>query len=208
MPKHRTTRLCSVLLLLLFVAASGACGPAGDPGTEPEPAPADAAREELLRRGETLVTVGGCGDCHTPWVMGEEGPRPDASRKLSGHPEDLELPPPPELPDGPWTWIGAGTNTAFAGPWGVTYATNLTPDDNTGMGIWTEEMFLRAMKEGRHMGQSRPIQPPMPWQNLSRLEDEDLKAIFAYLQSLPPIENGVPEYQPPEEQSPNTPPTS
>jgi hypothetical protein len=70
---------------------------------------------------------------------------------------------------------------------------NLTPDENTGLGIWTEEMFVRAMRTGRHMGASRPILPPMPWQSLAGLEDADLQAIYAYLRSLPPIKNRVPE---------------
>ncbi|MFW6175279.1 MAG: diheme cytochrome c-553 [Acidobacteriota bacterium] len=189
---------CSFVFVL---AVATACGPSPDRAREGDRA-AEPAHEELVRRGEYLVTVGGCNDCHTPWVMGEDGPAPDTDRRLSGHPEDLEMPPPPELPEGPWAWLGAGTNTAFAGPWGVTYATNLTPDENTGLGIWSEDMFLAAMQEGRHMGRGRPIMPPMPWQNLGEMEEEDLRAIFAYLQSLPAIENHVPEYRPPEEGSP------
>jgi hypothetical protein len=115
------------------------------------------------------------------------------SRMLLGHPEGLEMPPPPELPEGPWVWVGAGTNTAYAGPWGISYATNLTPDEISGMGIWTEEMFIRAMRTGRHMGQSLTILPPMPWPSYSQLTNEDLKPIYAYLRSIPPIENHVPD---------------
>lgn len=197
MPRAGTLTLACSLVSVLAVAA--ACGPTPERAGETEPAPAaEPSHEDLVRRGEYLVQVGGCNDCHTPWYPGEAGLAPDRSRRLSGHPEDLEMPPSPELPEGPWVWLGAGTNTAFAGPWGVTYATNLTPDENTGMGIWSEEMFLIAMQEGRHMGQGRPIMPPMPWQNLADIEEEDLRAIFAYLQSLPPIENRVPDYQPPE----------
>jgi hypothetical protein len=90
-------------------------------------------------------------------------------------------------------WVAAGTNTAFAGPWGVSYSINLTPDTNTGMGIWTEEMFVRAMRTGRHMGQSRPILPPMPWPAVAKMTDDDIKALYAYLRSIPPIENLVPD---------------
>jgi hypothetical protein len=115
------------------------------------------------------------------------------TRMLTGHPEDLAMPPPPALPEGPWMWIGAGTNTAFAGPWGVSYATNLTPDENTGIGIWTEEMFVNALKTGRHMGTSRMILPPMPWPAFAHFTDDDLKAMYAYLRSLPPMHNRVPE---------------
>ena len=92
---------------------------------------------------------------------------------------------------------GAATNTAYAGPWGISYAINLTPDHNTGLGIWTEEMFVKSIKTGKHFGTSRPIQPPMPWQWYRYLSDDDLKAIFAYLKSVPAIPNRVPDWQEP-----------
>jgi hypothetical protein len=65
------------------------------------------------------------------------------------------------------------------------------------MGIWTEDMFIKAMRLGKHMGTSRPIQPPMPWPWYGKMTDDDLKAVFAYLQSIPPIVNHVPDYEPP-----------
>ncbi len=144
-----------------------------------------------LQRGEYLVKFGDCSVCHTPMKMGENGPEPDATRYLSGHPEDTKLPP-PDLKPGPWFAATAGM-TAWAGPWGISYAANLTPDTNTGLGIWTEEMFLSAMRTGKHMGAGRPILPPMPWQASSHLTDDDLKAIFAYLKSVPAVPNRVPE---------------
>jgi hypothetical protein len=128
--------------------------------------------------------------------MGHSGPEPDLERLLSGHPERMTMPPVPALPE-PWGWVGAATNTAYAGPWGVTYAPNLTPDEVTGLGIWTEEMFVTAMRTGKHMATSRPIMPPMPWPAYSQLPDEDLKAIFTYLRSIPPIRNQAPAYQEP-----------
>lgn len=149
-----------------------------------------------VERGRYLVTIGGCNDCHTPWVMGENGPGPDLTRMLSGHPADLAMPPAPAA-NGPWTWIGAGTNTAFAGPWGVSFAANLTPDENTGTGIWTEDIFIQTIRSGRHWGQSRPLLPPMPWFNYREMTDEDLKAVFAYLRTIPPVYNPVPLPVPP-----------
>ncbi len=149
-----------------------------------------------IEHGKYLVTIMYCNDCHTPFKMGPNGPEPDMSRMLSGHPEGMKLPPPPK-PSGPWVISFIGTNTAFAGPWGISYPANLTPDQNTGIGIWTEDMFLKALKTGKHMGTSRPIQPPMPWQWIGKATDEDLKAIFAYLKSIPPISNHVPDYEPP-----------
>lgn len=151
-----------------------------------------------IARGEYLVTIAGCNDCHTPWHMGPNGPEPDMTRMLSGHPEQLVMPTSTGLAGGPWLWAGAVTNTAFAGPWGVSYTANLTPDAS-GLAAWDEEMFIRAIRTGKHMGQSRPILPPMPWPMYRRMTDEDLKAVFAYLQSIPPIVNHVPEPVPPAE---------
>jgi hypothetical protein len=131
--------------------------------------------------------------------MTPTGPQPDMDRMLSGHPAEMKMPRPPEMGNGPWLWAGAATNTAFYGPWGVSYAMNLTPDQNTGLGIWTEDMFVRALRTGRHMGTSRQILPPMPWPAFSNMNDEDLKSIYAYLRSIPAIKNQVPTYLDPNE---------
>ena len=159
-------------------------------------AAAPASHAEVVERGKYLVTILDCHGCHTPWKMTDKGPAPDMSRMLSGHPSDLKMPPPPAA-QGPWLWQGAATNTAFAGPWGVTYTVNLTPDVNTGLGIWTEEMFIKALRTGKHFGQSRPIQPPMPWPAYGQMTDADLKAVYAYLRTIPPVKNLVPDYEPP-----------
>jgi mono/diheme cytochrome c family protein len=154
-----------------------------------------AAAKSPVERGKYLVTILGCNDCHTPWKMGPKGPENDRTRMLSGHPEAVKMPPAPK-PAGPWTASIAAPFTAFAGPWGVSYAANLTPDQNTGIGIWTEDMFVKAMRTGKHMGTSRQILPPMPWPGYSQMTDEDLKAVFAYLKSIPPIANHVPDSEP------------
>jgi cytochrome c553 len=158
--------------------------------------PAKAKLSKQAQRGEYLVRITGCHDCHTPLAMGPQGPAPDMAKMLSGHPEGMQLPPPPAA-SGPWIVSFAATNTAAAGPWGVTYAINLTSDKETGIGNWTEKQFTQAMRTGKHMGQGRPILPPMPWQNVSAMTDEDLKAVFAYLQATPPLKNRVPEPTPP-----------
>ncbi len=147
---------------------------------------------DSIARGKYLVTVGCCSDCHTPKKFGPNGPEDDLSRLLSGHPAQSKLPPPPDLSGNPWFATTAGL-TAWSGPWGISYAANLTPDQNTGIGIWTEEMFIRAIREGKHMGYGRDLLPPMPWQYFSKLTDEDLKAMFAYLRSIPPVHNRVPD---------------
>ena len=146
-----------------------------------------------VARGKYLVSAMGCHDCHTPWKMGPQGPAPDMTRALSGHPADMVMPPPPKLPEGPWVMTAGATMTAWSGPWGVSFTANLTPDPETGLGKWTPEMFLTAIRTGRHEGKGRPILPPMPWTMYRNLNDEDLRAIFSYLRSLPPIANRVPQ---------------
>lgn len=150
----------------------------------------------LIKRGAQLIAYGGCADCHTPFRMGPNGPERDTARGLSGHPEDLKLPPPPPV-EGAWNWAGSASMTAFVGPWGMTYATNLTPDRETGIGNWREKDFIQAMRTGKHVGVARPILPPMPWQAVSSLPDKDLKALYAYLMAQPAVKNKVPDYVPP-----------
>ncbi len=184
------------LITLSALALLAILAPSDPVHALPKASGQSAVAAKRIERGKYLVTIMYCNDCHTPYKMGPNGPEPDMSRMLSGHPEAMKLPPPPK-PSGPWVVAFTGTNTAFAGPWGISYTANLTPDQNTGMGIWTEDMFLKAMKTGKHLGTSRVIQPPMPWPWIGKATDEDLKAIFAYLKSIPPITNHVPDYEPP-----------
>jgi mono/diheme cytochrome c family protein len=149
----------------------------------------------LVERGKYLVNLGGCNDCHTPKVFGPKGPMFDTTKTLSGHPAEQKL---PEIPKGvlaPDQWGALTSNdfTAWTGPWGVSFTRNLTPDVATGIGSWNEAIFVKALRTGKHMGEGRDILPPMPWQNIGQVNDADLKAIFAYLQSLKPIENAVPD---------------
>ncbi len=148
-------------------------------------------------RGKYLVSTSGCMDCHTPFKMGEKGPEFDMSRLLSGHPQMLKMPPAPSLPEGPWLVVSSATNTAHAGPWGVSFTANLTPDPETGLGRWTEKDFVATIRTGRHMGRGREILPPMPIPVYNNFTDADLGAIFAYLQTIPAIKNRVPEPRPP-----------
>ena len=162
----------------------------------PTAAPTD--RNKALRQGELLAKFGGCNDCHTPKLMTPKGPRLDESRLLSGHPAHASLPTLPQGIVGPTQWGAVASNdaTAWVGPWGISFAANLTPDA-TGLGGWTEEQFIQTMRTGKHLGVGREILPPMPWFGVAALPDEDLKALFAYLQSLKPISNNVPQPLPP-----------
>lgn len=153
---------------------------------------------EKIARGKYLVTTSGCHDCHTPWVMGPKGPEPDMTRALSGHPQDMVLPPPPKV-EAPWIMTAAATNTAWAGPWGISYTANLTPDPETGLGKWTLRNFTETIRTGRHMGRGRQVLPPMPVQVYRNWTDADFEAVFSYLRSVPAIKNRVPEPLPPAE---------
>jgi len=171
-------------VLCAFVLAAGCAQPA--------PAPAPAPSPNPVERGKYIVSTSACHDCHTPTKMGPNGPEPDMSRALSGHPESIKVTKPAKL-DSPWMAAGSETFTAWSGPWGISFTANLTPDDNTGLGKWTEELFIKAIREGKHMGTSRPILPPMPWPVYRNFTDEDLKAIWAYLRSIPAVSNHVPD---------------
>lgn len=169
--------LMAATLVTGLVAALGASAP-------------PAARKSAVERGRYLVTIAACGDCHTPLKFGPNGPEPDMSKWLSGAPGTPKMPPPPAV-DAPWMMVA--TNAIFAGPWGISYAANLTPDSLSGLGIWSEETFVKALRTGKHFGVSRPILPPMPWRYYAQMTDEDLKSIYAYLRTVPPVRNQVPD---------------
>jgi mono/diheme cytochrome c family protein len=153
---------------------------------------------ERVERGRYLVATIGCADCHSPKVMTPDGPVPDDTRFLAGHPEGTVLATPP-APGASWIVAGSYDLTAWAGPWGISYTFNLTPDENTGIGSWSEDTFVQTIKTGRHMGVARPILPPMPWAFYRNLTDEDLRSIYAYLRTIPPVHNRVPLPTPPEQ---------
>lgn len=179
-------------LLLFFATACTAPEP-------PKPAAmaAMSSREQLVERGRYLVDIMGCNDCHSPKIMGPNGPMNDPDRILSGHPAGAPVPPADKEALQAWVLFGMdGTTTV--GPWGTTFSANLT-SDATGIGNWTEEQFKRALTQGLFKGLegSRPLLPPMPWQNYKDIKDEDVHAIFTYLQSTRPVENVVPAPLPP-----------
>jgi hypothetical protein len=147
--------------------------------------------------GRHLVTICGCNDCHTPKRMTDKGPVEDSSLELSGHP--AQAPAAALIPDQLAKGMAATYDlTAWNGPWGTSYAANLTPD-STGLGSWSEQQFIICIRQGLFKGilGSRPIMPPMPIAGLSKMTDDELKAIFAFLKTLKPVQNVVPDYQPP-----------
>jgi mono/diheme cytochrome c family protein len=184
---HHRVSLAAACLLTAFAGA--AC-------TQAAAAPSQTA----VQRGKMLVIGGACHDCHTPKKLGPKGPEPDMDRMLSGHPENIKITAPYKpAPGNSWA-IGISDDlTAWSGPWGVSFPANLTPDTLTGLrsGVWTEALFVKALRTGKHMGTARDILPPMPWNFYGQLSDEDLKAIWAYLGTIPAIKNHVPDPIPP-----------
>lgn len=192
----------------IYLAAMAVMGLAcafTQPQTGPKPAARPAAvhqpssQADLVKRGEYLVAIMGCGDCHSPKKMTPRGPAPDMDRFLSGYNStqplgdyDKNL-----AKSGQWV-VFNGQNTAFAGPWGVSFAANLTPDA-TGLGSWSLDQFTKAMRQGKFKGldTTRPLLPPMPWPNYVGMTDADLKAVFTYLKSIKPVANAVPAAIPP-----------
>ncbi|MCH8928903.1 MAG: diheme cytochrome c-553 [Candidatus Marinimicrobia bacterium] len=170
----------------------------------------DSAMMEMpdpVERGRYLTTIMRCHNCHTPKVFGEHGvPMLDSTSFLSGHPAGMPYPEwtPADMEQRHAIVLGGAMLTAWAGPWGVSFTSNLTPDDSTGLGEWTEEAFIQALRTGKHQGQpnGRMILSPMPWEIIRLATDDDLKAIWAYLQSLPAVSNGVPLPIPPPDMPP------
>ena len=146
---------------------------------------------DMVQRGKYLVdAVAACGYCHTPRV----GADYDMNMYLAGHPAGQ---PSPRynfrmIREGIFI-VTAPQLSAFSGAFGTSFASNLTPDKETGLGEWTEEMFIKAMRTGRHQGveSNRKILPPMPVKHYAQMNDEDLKAIWAYLRTIKPVKNEV-----------------
>ena len=149
------------------------------------------SQNDIVERGKYLVdAVAACGFCHTP----RDGAEYNKDMYLAGHAEgDLYSRYDRSLMQRGIFLASPPTLSAFSGPFGTSFATNLTPDKETGLGEWTEEMFIKAMRTGRHQGNvdNRKIFPPMPWKHYAQMNDSDLKAIWAYLKTIKPVKNEV-----------------
>ena len=146
---------------------------------------------DMVQRGKYLVdTLGACGHCHTP----RAGAEYNMDMYLAGHPANAPYPRYNFSMMQQGIFILTSTQmTAFSGPFGTSFSSNLTPDTETGLGGWTEEMFIQAMRTGLHQGVAgnRKIFPPMPTKHYAQMNDEDLKAIWAYLRTIKPVKNEV-----------------
>jgi len=176
-----------VMVAVPALVAVAAFGVKASGATEPP-----QAKPDMVKRGEYLVNAMGCNDCHTPMKMGANGPEYDTARYLSGHQATEKLPPPP-APTGPWMVTVSISGTAWSGPWGISYTQNITPDPETGIGNYTEAQFIQTIRDGKKQGRGRDILPPMPWPAFKNLTDDDLKSIYAFLRTVKPLKNKVPD---------------
>lgn len=151
-----------------------------------------------VEKGQILTVEHGCVFCHSPKVTEEDDLIPDPDKLFSGHPSDKKLPDIPSDIIGYDKWFGLYTTgfTAWGGPWGISYAANITPHKETGIGKWSEKDFINVIRLGIHSSFKRTLMPPMPWNEINRLSDDDLEAIFKYLQTVKPIDNKVPDSVP------------
>lgn len=148
----------------------------------------------IVANGEHLVTIAGCHDCHSPKRLGPNGPEIIPESMLSGYAANRPLPAfDTALAKKGIIQINEDM-TAAAGPWGISFASNLTPDA-TGVGSWPFENFKTALRHGKAKGiqSGRSLLPPMPWFNYKAMTDEELKAIHAYLKTVKPVKNIAPD---------------
>ena len=188
--------LAVLSLILLSVFIFYACA---DSKTEPTNAKENfGGFDSQVKWGEHLVIVSACHDCHTPKKMTAMGPDIDSSLLLAGHMTGSPVPDVNRKEMQDKGLIVTGDLTTWVGAWGVSYTANLT-SDSTGIGMWNEEQFMRALREGKYKGLAgnRSLLPPMPWQMYRNMTDDEIKAIFAYLKTTKPIKNVVPPPMPP-----------
>lgn len=196
----RTTAFVSrsVFLLVLALGLLLSCSSKEPPVNDEDLKRPDeeVIRRFMIERGRQLVELGGCGECHTPKYNSGFGLKDIPGRYLSGYPQDEPL------PDLPYAEYGAGgienvfyttDGTIWIGKWGVSFAANITPDPETGIGNWTEDNFKNTFRTGTHIGVGRTLSPPMPIDVYSKLTSEDIRAIFLYLQTVEPVNNKVPQ---------------
>lgn len=193
--------IVGISLIGIITVAVVACNSSDTPSAKNEGVTKTShSQDEMIERGRYLVTIMGCNDCHSPKKMGPAGPEIDSSLMYSGHQANRGLAAVSMEDAAHWVKFNHDL-TAFVGPWGVSYAANISSDEETGIGTWNEEQFFRAIRQGKYKGapQGRNLLPPMPWTMYMHCTDEDLKAIFAFLKSTPPIKNRVPSPLPPDQ---------
>ncbi len=168
MDRLRWGAALGIVVVVAANLATQSCAPSRQASTNATTA-ATASVDPVVR-GRYLVTIMSCNDCHTPgYFYGA----PDTMRRLSG------------------------SDVGWVGPWGVVHARNLTPDTTTGIGKWTKEEIVTALRTG-HTPDGAQLAPIMPWANYGSILDQgDAMAIAAYLKSLPPVVHKILDRIPP-----------
>jgi len=165
-------------------------------GCNQKPAEEIAYSPERIEIGQAVVEGWNCTFCHTPQIQGPDGKFiADPKRFMSGHPSDEEIPTIPDMVITSPEWMEFLDNlgsTVWATDNVLVFSANLTPDDETGIGTWSETEFVETVRQGRHKGIERRIKYPMPWRELSELSDEELLSVYEYLMTLQPVNNKVP----------------
>lgn len=128
-----------------------------------------SAKQNPVKRGEYLVNSVGCADCHSP--LGEDH---KFMRNL----------------------MSAGGQRWTMGPYGEFVSYNLTSDKETGLGNWTDDQIKTFVTKGIRRDGSRMLPFPMPWPAYTSLNEDDLNAMVAYLRTIPPVYNKIPEPKP------------
>lgn len=165
-------------------------------GCNQRPAEEIAYSPERIEIGQAVVEGWNCSFCHSPQIKGPESKAiADPDRYMSGHPSDEKIPTIPDMVITSPEWMEFLDNldsTVWATDNLIVFSANLTPDDETGIGTWTETEFVETIREGRHRGIERRIKYPMPWRELGELSDEELLSVYEYLMTLQPVNNKVP----------------
>ncbi len=194
----RKTILLLTVFLMILLTSIISCN---NTETKKEAVQTGISNDSLVKRGDYLVNaIGGCDDCHSPKKMGPQGPEVDMEKRFSGYPAERPFGKVDSNVIKNGMLVFSGDLLAFAGPWGISFAANISSDE-TGIGGWTNDQFKKALREGKWKGLdgSRPLLPPMPWQTFKNLTDDDISAIFAYLKSSKPVRNIVPSPKLPNE---------
>ena len=124
-----------------------------------------AGAESPVERGEYLAHIMDCGGCHN---TGAFTPQPNLETPLAGSAIGFEIP-----------------------GMGVFYPPNLTPDDETGLGKWSDAEIIAAITTGMRPD-GRQLAPMMPWTSYAHINADDAAALVAYLRSLKPVKHKVP----------------
>lgn len=123
---------------------------------------------ERLARGQYLVDgPGACGVCHTTWKNGDY---------LAGESDD---------------YLAGGNYIEVKSQGYAAWVPNITPDPKTGLGTWTDDQVMRAIRDGIH-ADGHLLLPFMPFPSYQHMSDDDVRAVAAYLRSVPPREQTRP----------------